>query len=107
MARSKPAAPDVFSDFGKMRFDHVSIRTRLLLCVVLPLVSSLLLGLLWLNTYVGRHDRMAELVGHTQTMRLASDLIDGLQAERGTTAGFIGSKGQKMARGASLRKLDL
>ena len=80
-----------------MRFDHLSIRTRLLLCVVLPLVSSLLLGLLWLNTYVGRHDRMAELVGHTQTMRLASDLIDGLQAERGTTAGFIGSKGQKMA----------
>ena len=76
-----------------MRFDQISIRSRLCLRVVLPLASSLLLGLLWLNIYVGRHDQMEELVARMQSMRFASDLIDGLQAERGTTAGFIGSKG--------------
>ncbi|MCK5931292.1 MAG: nitrate- and nitrite sensing domain-containing protein [Fulvimarina manganoxydans] len=90
------SAQGVSSGLITMRFDQISIRSRLLFCVVLPLASSLLLGLLWLNIYVGRHDQMEELVARTQSMRLASDLIDGLQAERGTTAGFIGSKGQKM-----------
>ncbi|MEE2951007.1 MAG: hypothetical protein VYD57_07090 [Pseudomonadota bacterium] len=87
------SAQGVSSGFITMRFDQISIRSRLLLCAVLPLASSLLLGFLWLNIYVGRHDQMEELVARTQSMRLASDLIDGLQAERGTTAGFIGSKG--------------
>lgn len=79
-----------------MRLDRFSIRTRLLVCVFLPFAGLLVLGALLLQSYSARHERMEAIVDHTQAVRLASDLIDSLQAERGTSAGFIGSAGTKM-----------
>ena len=76
---------------------HTNIRQRLILLTIVPLISLLILGLtLIIDSY--QKTRAAERTQSVlQVAVAAGNLIHTLQIERGATAGFLQSKGQKFA----------
>ena len=96
-ARGRATTWPFFEASVFMRLNRLKIRSRLLLCLMIPTAAALALGALWLNIYFERYDRMDGLVSQIEELRLAGELVSALQAERDTTAGFIGSRGEKMA----------
>ena len=76
----------------------LTLRTRLLLMVAVPLI-----GLLWVSTWnTVERIRLTREMGHLQSLVVVATrvgaLVHELQKERGMSAGYLGSKGANFAK---------
>ena len=80
-----------------MKFSDISFKNKVFILLALPLIGFLWLSILTIkqNYYVSNEvDKLSQL---TQLSITYSELVHELQKERGATAGFIGSKGEKFS----------
>jgi|GEM_PF-107149 methyl-accepting chemotaxis protein len=81
-----------------MRFlSSFRLKTKLYLMIAIPLVAMLYFSIDSLLDQDYKHEEMEKLVEMSQLASHLSALIHETQKERGSSAGFIGSKGQKFA----------
>ena len=80
-----------------MRIIDIPVNIRLAVAVLVPISILMFLGISKVSNSYGVYKDMSKLVSVTAQIKTASDLVHALQVERGTTAGFIGSKGKKLA----------
>ena len=74
---------------------NFSIKTKLMLLAILPLVVLIMSTIVTINTEVKKGTSLNELKDGVVLATKISKLIHETQKERGMTAGFIGSKGKK------------
>lgn len=80
-----------------MKLSDVSIKTKLLLLVSLPVLALLFFAgmkVVELQNKAGSQENLRDLM---QVSVAASNLVHELQKERGFSSGFLGSKGEKFA----------
>lgn len=80
-----------------MNINDISLRTKMLTLVMVPLLACIFLAggkIFQLQTEVRQQSDLVELMNVSVA---ASDLVHELQKERGASAGYLGSKGQKFA----------
>lgn len=82
---------------AKSLLRHLSISRRLLLLIALPLIGALVLTFTLVSEDVTRLGNSRETVVLLDVAISSGQLVHALQFERGTSAGFIQSKGQKFA----------
>lgn len=80
-----------------MKVSDVSIRTRLLIGLSVPMAALVLLGGREISGAREESRVMQQLLQTTTTLGDIGRLIGNLQVERGNSAGFIGSQGAKFA----------
>ncbi|SIQ84757.1 methyl-accepting chemotaxis protein [Rhizobium sp. RU33A] len=77
-----------------MRITDFSISKRLWLAIMIPLVAALTLASMeFLNSW-GSYQQMQTVVKVSENIAAMGEMIHVLQAERGQSAGYIGSKGR-------------
>ena len=77
---------------------NLSIRSQLLILVLIPLIALCILSA---NLIVGSHSQYRAATETESSLRLATaegELIHRLQIERGATAGFLQTKGEKFSK---------
>ncbi len=79
-----------------MSAQRLSIRTRLLALGLLPLVALLLIGATSMRSVLAERAETAQLVRLVGLSTGLTDLVHALQVERGTTSGFVTSRGASM-----------
>lgn len=85
-----------------MVFANISFRNKVLILLALPLTGFLWMSISSIIDNTITRNEMSELSDLTELTIVYSDLVHELQKERGATAGFISSKGEKF--GDILRK---
>ncbi len=85
--------------FGNLAFKH-----KICLLIALPLLGFLWMSYATIHKNVAISNEMTELVKLTKLSTVYSDLVHELQKERGITAGYLGSKGQKFAQQLSQQR---
>lgn len=80
-----------------MNFSDVSFKNKIFILLILPLAGFLWLSILTLKQNYFVNNEMNKLSQLTQLSSTYSALVHELQKERGTTAGFLGSKGDKFS----------
>ncbi|NML74197.1 HAMP domain-containing protein [Rhizobium sp. S-51] len=78
-----------------MRLIDVSVKWRLAAALAVPVVAMVVLSALQVRATLENYQAARHLVDVGDDMRMIGDFVHALQAERGMTAGFIGSKGQQ------------
>ena len=89
-----------------MKFSDISFKNKVFILLALPLIGFLWLSILTIkqNYYVSNEvDKLSQL---TQLSITYSELVHELQKERGATAGFIGSKGEKFSNELQRQRSD-
>jgi methyl-accepting chemotaxis protein len=77
---------------------NISVGKRFWAAVLIPLIMTILLAGWILRDLRDSRTEMAEVVEVSRYVGELGHLMQKLQVERGATAGYIGSKGQKMGR---------
>ncbi len=80
---------------GKM--SNISVGTRFLVAVSIPLIMALALAFSSLKTLENDRSNMSSVVQVSGFVGDIGAIMKRLQVERGTTAGFVGSKGAQMS----------
>lgn len=78
-----------------MKFSDISFKNKIFILLALPLIGFLWLSGVTLTQNYSVNNEMEKLSQLTQLSITYSDLVHELQKERGATAGFLGSKGNK------------
>lgn len=89
-----------------MKFSDISFKNKVFILLALPLIGFLWLSILTLkqNYYVSSEvEKLSQL---TQMSIIYSELVHELQKERGATAGFLGSKGEKFSNELQKQRTD-
>ncbi|WP_206482868.1 methyl-accepting chemotaxis protein [Thalassotalea sp. G2M2-11] len=81
-----------------MKFSDITFTKKILLLLTLPIIGLFWLSISTIYQGVNKYNEMVELEQLTQLSTSFSALVHELQKERGMTAGYIGSKGQKFAQ---------
>jgi methyl-accepting chemotaxis protein len=76
-------------------FKSISIKTKLILIIMVPLLSSLFFGGVLIKESSETKSQMQRIQALVELSSKMSALVHESQKERGMTAGYIGSKGQK------------
>lgn len=76
---------------------NISVGKRFWVAVLIPLTMALVLAVWALVDLERNREAMSRVVESSEYVGKIGALMHALQVERGTTAGFIGSKGQQMA----------
>lgn len=89
-----------------MKYSDISFKNKVFILIALPLIGFLWLSILTIKQsyYVSNEDD--KLIQLTQLSITYSELVHELQKERGTTAGFIGSKGEKFSEELQRQRSD-
>ncbi len=74
---------------------NLSIKVKLLLQVVAPLVGIIILTIMVMNSKIDTVNSLSDIQKATKILNSISLLIHETQKERGMTAGFLGTKGKK------------
>lgn len=91
----------------KMKFfENISLRKKLLLIVLVPLISLIAFNGMKIMQLHEQTVRQTNIVKLMDISVSASNLVHELQKERGASAGFIGSKGQKFADAVPAQRLS-
>ena len=77
------------------RLRNLSIRGRLALIFILPVIGMVTLAVVVVADTWRTAAEMERLQGMARTATRASDLVHEIQKERGMTAGFLGSEGER------------
>ncbi|MBA6225474.1 methyl-accepting chemotaxis protein [Colwellia sp. MB02u-18] len=77
-----------------MTFSDISFKNKIFIVLALPLIGFLWLSILTIKQSYIVNNEMKNLTELTQLSISYSELVHELQKERGTTAGFLGSKGK-------------
>ncbi|MEM6414371.1 MAG: methyl-accepting chemotaxis protein [Pseudomonadota bacterium] len=77
---------------------------RLLIIAATPLAILLLMSAIGLGESLSDRSRATKVIAGVNAVNLAGDLIHTLQAERGASAGFIGSRGKSFRSELSQRR---
>jgi methyl-accepting chemotaxis protein len=77
-----------------MTFSDISFKNKIFIVLALPLIGFLWLSILTIKQSYIVNSQMKNLTELTQLSISYSELVHELQKERGTTAGFLGSKGK-------------
>ncbi len=77
---------------------NLSFQKKLILLVLIPLMASLYFSLLNLNGLTDKQSQLSEIQDLIEFTVANNALVHELQKERGATALFLGSKGQKFTR---------
>jgi len=80
-----------------MTFSDISFKNKIFILLALPLIGFLWFSILTINQSYIVNNQMKNLTELTQLSISYSELVHELQKERGTTAGFLGSKGKTFA----------
>ncbi|PLX41388.1 MAG: hypothetical protein C0605_05705 [Hyphomicrobiales bacterium] len=86
--------------------NNTSINTRILVLCLIPLLALLALGITDLLNQRTNSKKASAIVKVIKVAPSISNLVHELQKERGTSAGFIGSKGKKFADAIGGRRTD-
>jgi len=81
-----------------MSLSDLSFRKKIILLLMLPMIGFLWLSINTINQSIKTSQEMSTITRLTQLSVVYSELVHELQRERGMTAGFIGSKGEKFAQ---------
>ncbi|MDO6964309.1 methyl-accepting chemotaxis protein [Rhizobium alvei] len=76
-----------------MRYSNISISTRLIIASLAPLLAVAFLSFTVIQRESAAYNAAKRITAATHDIEIISHLIHELQAERGQSAGFIGSKG--------------
>ncbi len=76
-----------------MRITDVSINRRLWIAVVLPLAAMGYLAFTQIASMWNDYRHMQQIVTISDNIAIVGDMVHALQVERGTSAGYIGSRG--------------
>ncbi|OCW55792.1 methyl-accepting chemotaxis protein [Hoeflea olei] len=79
-----------------MKLNNIPIKFRIGAAVLAPLAMLVVLAGEEVIESRADYQAMSQLIEMTGNVRLTSDLMHTLQVERGTTAGYLGSKGAKL-----------
>ncbi|MBA6340247.1 methyl-accepting chemotaxis protein [Colwellia sp. MB02u-10] len=88
-----------------MTFSDISFKNKIFIVLALPLIGFLWLSILTINQSYIVNNQMKNLTELTQLSISYSELVHELQKERGTTAGFLGSKGKTFATRLNKQRL--
>jgi methyl-accepting chemotaxis protein len=80
-----------------MTFSDISFKNKIFILLALPLIGFLWFSILTIKQSYIVNNQMKNLTELTQLSISYSELVHELQKERGTTAGFLGSKGKTFA----------
>jgi methyl-accepting chemotaxis protein len=80
-----------------MTFSDISFKNKIFILLALPLIGFLWFSILTIKQSYIVNNQMKNLTELTQLSISYSELVHELQKERGTTAGFLGSKGETFA----------
>jgi methyl-accepting chemotaxis protein len=78
-----------------MDLSNISFKKIIIILLTFPFLGFALLSFISLSSNISTSREMSTLTELTQLSVIYSDLVHELQKERGMTAGFIGSKGEK------------
>lgn len=80
-----------------MKFENISFKKKILILLTIPLLGFLFSSVSSMLQGFAKTQEMNHLAHLTKLSTVYSDLVHELQKERGMTAGFLGSKGNKFA----------
>lgn len=80
-----------------MSISDFSFRKKILILLILPVIGFLWLSITSFVQHLNTSKEMSTITRLTELSVVYSELVHELQKERGTTAGFIGSKGAKFS----------
>ena len=83
------------SFFGRTM--NLNIKHKLLLTVLIPIIGLFILASIEVKQKIGQYNETIAAINAVELSIKASELVHQLQKERGMTAGFLGSKGQKFS----------
>ena len=89
-----------------MKFSDISFKHKIIMLLALPMLGFLWLSFSSISQNVDTSQEMSSLSGLTQLSVQYSELVHELQKERGMTAGFIGSNGEKFANKLRKQRAD-
>ncbi len=89
-----------------MQFTDMSFRKKILILLLVPLLGFLWSSLTAITKSVGTYNEMVELSQLIELSAIYSNVAHELQKERGLTAGFLGSKGQKFASKLKMQRIN-
>ncbi|HCM47159.1 MAG TPA: methyl-accepting chemotaxis protein [Colwellia sp.] len=80
-----------------MRFIDISFNKKIFLLLLFPLLGFLGFGINGIVSSVATNNEMEKLNQYTKLLSVYSEVVHELQKERGMTAGFLSSKGEKFS----------
>ncbi|QUM75818.1 nitrate- and nitrite sensing domain-containing protein [Moritella sp. 24] len=89
-----------------MNFSDVSFKHKIFMLLALPMLGFLWLSVASLTQSIKTSNEMSTLTELTELSVQYSELVHELQKERGMTAGFIGSNGEKFASKLRQQRAD-
>ena len=88
-----------------MRIIDIPVNLRVGAAALIPVLALVVASSFIIRDSYNEYEKMSTLAEATHTISATSNLVHTLQVERGTTAGFLGSKGASM--GAEMEKARL
>ena len=83
---------------------NLNIKHKLLLTVLIPIIGLFILASIEVQQKIGQYNETIAAINAVELSIKASELVHQLQKERGMTAGFLGSKGQKFSTELQLQR---
>ena len=85
---------------------HMSIRNKLMLNVIIPLIAITILAIMMISEHYEQKNKYADYDAIVKLNVKISSLVHETQKERGATAGYLGSHGKKFAQALQEQKIN-